>query len=167
MGRIIHLVPKSGNRSRTGPLFSFAVVSAGGKKFAIKPVHLDEVSAGHPILAIPQGSSWLTGVINMRGRIVPVFDLHRRCGLPALADPQTGFVLTFSLDRQYVGFIVEAVEETLREAVGKPVPAPPGIWPGFIATVIPTSEGEFGLIEPERLLTTQEREDLETVRAQF
>ncbi|MBF0501641.1 MAG: chemotaxis protein CheW [Candidatus Riflebacteria bacterium] len=167
MGRIIHLVPKSGSRPGTGPMFSFAAFTTGGKKFAVRPEKIDEITAGHPILSIPQKSPWLTGVVNMRGRVVPVFDLRRRLGLEGMSDPQSGCILIFSVDRHYVGMIVESIEETLREAVGNPVPATPGIWPAFISSVIPTSDGEFGLIDPERILTAGEREEIGTIKEQF
>ena len=133
----------------------------------MKPEHLDEITAGQQISAIPQGSSWLCGVINMRGRVIPVFDLRRRLGLPEQDSPQNGCILIFSLEHHYVGMLVETIEETLREAVGNPISAPPGVWPAFIESVIPTSDGEFGLLVPDRLLNKAELEELGAVRAQF
>lgn len=41
-----------------------------------------EVVAGSAIYSIPNTAHWFSGMINLRGNLVPVFDLHRLLGIP-------------------------------------------------------------------------------------
>jgi twitching motility protein PilI len=57
------------------------------------PEHLpSEVVAGTVIYPIPNTAPWFAGMINLRGNLVPVFDLHRLIGLP-LGDDRPLLVL--------------------------------------------------------------------------
>jgi len=55
----------------------------GSLSLLVGPQAGSEVGPLAPIAGIPNSPSWLLGMINLRGNLVPVFDLARACGLDA------------------------------------------------------------------------------------
>lgn len=77
------------------------------------------------VTRVPRTPSYIEGVINLRGRVIPVVDLRRRLGLPVSAASKSTRIAVAELEGGQVGMIVDAVSEVLR------VPAadiePPGL----------------------------------------
>lgn len=66
------------------------------------------------ITSIPGADTWVEGVTNLRGRVVPVIDLRRRCGLVA-SDPTVDTrIVVVNGSAGMVGLIVDAVTEVTR-----------------------------------------------------
>jgi purine-binding chemotaxis protein CheW len=72
-----------------------------------------EIIRHQPITAVPRSPQFVKGVINLRGRIIPVVDLRERFGMPQ-ADPtkETRIVVAESATTR-VGLIVDSVSEVL------------------------------------------------------
>jgi purine-binding chemotaxis protein CheW len=66
------------------------------------------------ITSIPGADTWVEGVTNLRGRVVPVIDLRRRCGVVA-SDPTVDTrIVVVNGSSGMVGLIVDAVTEVTR-----------------------------------------------------
>lgn len=63
---------------------------------------------------VPKTPSFVEGVINLRGKVLPVIDLNRRFELPEKARDDHQRIMVFALDGVNVGFIVDAVSEVLK-----------------------------------------------------
>lgn len=77
------------------------------------------------ITAVPHAASHVAGVINLRGVIVPVVDLRRRFGLPAIDATKASRVVVVEKGGALIGMIVDAVTETLRLPMGQIEPLSP------------------------------------------
>lgn len=62
---------------------------------------------------LPEGPDWLPGVINLRGRVVPVIDLRRRLGLPEMAYGLNTPILVVEVDGRIMGLVPDTVVEIL------------------------------------------------------
>lgn len=75
---------------------------------------VQEIVRVQTITAIPGVHDWIEGITNLRGRVVPVIDLRRRCSVEAAEHtPETRIVVVSSVSGM-VGFIVDAVTEVMR-----------------------------------------------------
>lgn len=167
MGELVQLFGKGGKPEGGGRTVYLAFTS-GERKWALLPADLVEVVSKVAIQDIPKGGvPWVTGVINQRGRIIPVVDFAVRLELPALAKPQDGSIVVTQIDGKYVGILVHSICDGLRDVAGQPVPTTAGLWPGFIRGVINAPDGEFGLVVPAELFSAYELQELDRVRAQF
>lgn len=167
MGELVQLFGKGGKPEGVGRTVYLAFTS-GERKWAVLPADLSEVVTKVAIQSLPKGAlPWVTGVINQRGRIIPVIDFAIRLGLPALARPQDGSIVVTQIDGKYVGILVHSICDGLRDVAGQPIPVAVGSWPGFIRGVINAPDGEFGLVIPAEMFSAQELQELERVRAQF
>lgn len=82
--------------------------------YALDIQAVQEIVRMQAITAIPGADAWVEGITNLRGRVVPVVDLRRRCGVPAAEHtPETRIVVVSSANGM-VGLIVDAVSEVMR-----------------------------------------------------
>jgi len=65
------------------------------------------------IAPVPEAPEWLPGVINLRGRVIPVIDLRIRLGLPALEVGLNTPIIVAEIEGQMVGLVADSVTELL------------------------------------------------------
>jgi len=63
---------------------------------------------------VPKAPPFVEGVINLRGAVLPVIDLRRRLGLPAVERSDRQRVMVFLIEGMRTGFIVDSVAEVLK-----------------------------------------------------
>jgi purine-binding chemotaxis protein CheW len=91
--------------------------------YGVEISKVQEIIRMQHITPVPGSPGYVMGVLNLRGRIVPVLDLRRRFGLPGSVDLSTGRIVVVTFGSQIVGMAVDSVTEVLRfshEMVEKP-----------------------------------------------
>ncbi|MCH8820778.1 MAG: chemotaxis protein CheW [Acidobacteria bacterium] len=68
------------------------------------------------ITRVPRMPDFVEGVINLRGKVIPVVDLHERFGLPKREENKDNRIVVVDIDGQDIGMIVDAVREVIRIA---------------------------------------------------
>jgi purine-binding chemotaxis protein CheW len=66
------------------------------------------------ITAVPRAPETVEGVINLRGKIIPVMDLRKRFGHVDIQPDKKNRILVVELDNKLVGLIVNAASEVLK-----------------------------------------------------
>lgn len=79
--------------------------------YALRVENVVEVLRMVAITTVPKAPAWLSGVINLRGRVVPVIDLRARIGLPVMAPGLTNPILIVDVKGRIVGLIADGIEE--------------------------------------------------------
>jgi purine-binding chemotaxis protein CheW len=72
-----------------------------------------EIIRLQPITAVPQAPQFVDGVINLRGRIIPIVDLAARFGLPRSVGTKSSRIVVASTGETRVGLVVDGVSEVL------------------------------------------------------
>lgn len=110
----------------------------GNEEYAI-PVHdVREIVGPLPVTPVPGTAHHVLGVINLRGKVIPVIDLRLRLGLAAgEVGPRSCVVVCQAPGGALVGTLVDTVVEvmTLRGADAEPPPAAAGIEVSGLAKV--------------------------------
>ncbi len=91
-------------------------MNVGGEVYGVGIDLVHTVILFQPITAVPRTPEHVKGIINLRGRVVPIIDLRTRFGLPVLpADRQKDVrIVMVDVDGQQTGMIVDGVSEVLR-----------------------------------------------------
>jgi len=99
---------------RAGKYLTFQL---GNEEFAIQVLCVREIMGVQEITAVPQTPSHVKGVINLRGKVIPVVDLRLKFGLPELEYTQRTCIIVVQIqgevDKLMIGVIVDAVSEVL------------------------------------------------------
>jgi purine-binding chemotaxis protein CheW len=82
--------------------------------YAVDIQAVQEIVRMQTITSIPGSESWVEGITNLRGRVVPVIDLRRRCGVTANEPASETRIVVVSSSNGMVGLIVDAVSEVMR-----------------------------------------------------
>jgi purine-binding chemotaxis protein CheW len=95
------------------------VFNLAGQEFGLLADAVREIIRCRATTRVPHASSYIDGVINLRGRIIPVFSLRRRLGLPpATADDAAAnqAVIVVELDGNDAGLLVDMVSDVVKIA---------------------------------------------------
>lgn len=103
----------------------FVVFSIGREKYAADIAHIREILKPQEITEIPFTPDFLSGVINLRGKIVPVTDLRVRFGIAAAGAPAAERILVAQHGGGSIGLIVDSVDSVRPIPKRIVQPAPP------------------------------------------
>ena len=94
-------------------LVSFEI---GDEEYAIPILAVQEINRLMPITRVPHTAKAVEGVINLRGRIIPVVNMRQRFGLAPSADTAEARIIVVEVgaESRVIGFTVDRVHEVLR-----------------------------------------------------
>jgi purine-binding chemotaxis protein CheW len=136
----------------------------GDDFFAADIYSVERVLRYQPPTPIPHVPEWVDGVIEYRGRIIPVIDLRLRFGLERIEPRPESRILVFSVGNDWIGAIVDAVLEVASPTADQLAPPPPlfrGLSAEFLRGVVRRNDRLIVFLEVTKLLTTDERFVLE------
>jgi purine-binding chemotaxis protein CheW len=108
----------------TAPALELISFCIGEQEFCIDVKTVREIRGWTPATPIPHAPSYMRGVINLRGAIMPVIDLRNRLGL-GVTIPETRHVIVVVECRdRLAGILVDAVSETFTVPRDSLQPAP-------------------------------------------
>ena len=93
----------------------------GGESYAIPGLKVREIIRLTSITAVPQMPDYIRGVINLRGKIIPVMDLRLRFGFAAAANTEQNCIVVVQVKNPSgqptaMSLVVDAVEEVAQLA---------------------------------------------------
>lgn len=92
------------------------VFEVGEESFGIDISLVQEIIRLQPITEVPRAPMYVKGVINLRGKVIPVIDLRERFGLGVGEETKATRIVVVNVLGNTVGMIVDAVSEVLRLA---------------------------------------------------
>ncbi len=92
--------------------------------YSVEITTVREIRAWNGATPLPNTREFVRGVINLRGTIVPIFDLRARFGEGKTEPTKTHVVVVMSVDEKFVGILVDAVSDilTVKKSDVHPVP---------------------------------------------
>ncbi|MHB8959658.1 MAG: chemotaxis protein CheW [Candidatus Limnocylindrales bacterium] len=136
------------------------VFALGDERYGLEIATVFEIIREQPITAVPQAPASVQGVINLRGRIIPVVDLRERFGLAPADTSGTSRVVVCDANGLRVGLIVDGVSEVLMIPADAVEPTP-GIAVGgnteYVRGVAKLGEQMIILLDLDFLFSTDDR----------
>ena len=96
-----------------------------GEPFALPVAQVREILRVREVTPVPQPPFPVIGVINLRGRVVPLLDLRARLDLPAPQPDAAARIVLVESQRRRIGLLVDAVERVAQLAQSAIQPSPP------------------------------------------
>jgi len=91
----------------------FLTFFLAGEEYGIQILNVHEIISLHPITRVPRVQDYLKGVINLRGKIIPVIDLRLRFGMDAAEPTPETCIIVVHIRGFEVGVIVDRVSEVV------------------------------------------------------
>jgi purine-binding chemotaxis protein CheW len=140
----------------------------GKEFFGVEIGSVQEIVRVPDITQVPETPAFVEGVINLRGKIVPVIDLRKRLRLGKADRQRSNRVLIVEQGKRIVGLIVDSASEVLRLS-GDAIEPPPDMITGVGVEYI-TGVGRLGdqiiiLLDLTKILDVRETARLDKVEA--
>lgn len=87
-----------------------------GETYAVEIDKVQEIIRAAEITAVPGAPPHVCGVINLRGKIIPVVDLRVRFNLPESMPSDEQRIIVVELGKKRLGMLVDAVSQVMRLA---------------------------------------------------
>lgn len=128
------------------------------EEYGLPITKVQEINRLVPITKLPQTPSFMEGIINLRGRIIPVVDLRKRFQLAATGHDDDTRIIIVEVNGQTVGIIVDAVNEVVRLGTASIEPPPPAfvLDARYIHGVGKLDGRLLILLDIDKILTAQE-----------
>jgi purine-binding chemotaxis protein CheW len=94
----------------------FVCFFAGGQSFSIDITNVREIRRWSPVTPLPHAPSEVLGVMNLRGFVIPIYDLAACFGLRETIESVRNVIMVATHQDQTVGLLVESVSEILSVA---------------------------------------------------
>ncbi|MDD3267762.1 MAG: chemotaxis protein CheW [Syntrophomonadaceae bacterium] len=85
----------------------------GKEEYAVDILNVQEINRLLDITRVPRAARHIEGVVNLRGNIIPIINLHTRFNLQAAGDQEDKRIIVFQFDDIKTGIIVDEVSEVL------------------------------------------------------
>lgn len=128
------------------------------EEYGLPITKVREINRLVQVTKLPQTPSFMEGIINLRGRIIPVIDLRKRFEMTIAAHNDDTRIIIVEISKQIVGVIVDAVTEVVRlkTASIEPTPASINVDSQYIEGVGKIDDRLIILLDIDRVLTNQE-----------
>jgi purine-binding chemotaxis protein CheW len=159
--------PAAQTDERAGKYLTFDLA---GEEFGVRVLKVREIMGMQEITAVPQTPPHLKGVINLRGKIIPVIDLRLKFGLPAAEYNQRTCIIVTQVRgdaaQLVMGVVVDGVSEVLTLGAAE-IEDTPDFGEGFAARYLLGMAKVKGkvkiLLDIDRVLSSQELQNLSEI----
>ncbi len=144
-------------------LLQLVTFSIGEEEFGVDILKVQEIIRTMEITKVPRAQNFVEGVINLRGKVIPIIDMRRRFGLDSKAHDQHTRIIVIEINNMIVGFVVDSVSEVLRIPASTVEPPPPvvaGLESEYISGVGKLHDRLLILLDLDKLLSGEDMESL-------
>jgi purine-binding chemotaxis protein CheW len=106
------------------PAEHLATFHVGREEYGVEVRRVQEIIRVPPITQVPRAPERLRGVVNLRGRVIPVFDLKRTLGLGEVELQRASRIVVVRLRDRLLGLLVDSASQVLRVPLSAIAPAP-------------------------------------------
>jgi purine-binding chemotaxis protein CheW len=151
------------SKFETTELLQLVSFKIGAEEFGIDILKVNEINRMMTLTKVPNAPSFVDGVVNLRGRVIPVINLRTKLSLPKKEYDRNSRIIVVELENKTIGFIVDEVSEVLRIPVNiteKPPEMVSGVNAAFITAIGKLEDRLLILLDLEKVLADGENIEL-------
>ena len=149
---------------RTGEGGKFLTFFLAGEEYGLEILRVREIIGMQPITRVPRTPAAVRGVINLRGKVIPIVDLRRKFGMDGTDDSERTCIIVVQAQGVEFGVVVDRVSE-VADVAGQDVEEAPAFGTDvdteFLLGIAKTENGVKLLLDIERVLSAEEIRGLE------
>jgi purine-binding chemotaxis protein CheW len=147
-------------------LRQFISFTVGEEEYGLELLRVKEVIRVPAVTWLPRAPSFVKGIINLRGDIIPIVDLRDTFGLPPQAATPATRVIVVEVEGRLVGMIVDCASQVVRipaDSIDPPPPVLGTLSQEFITGVGRLDERLVILLDIDAVLTAEEKKALDSL----
>lgn len=148
------------NESFTNDLLQLVSFNIGDEEFGVDILKVQEINRMVQITRVPNAPEYVEGVINLRGKVIPIIDLRKRLGMDSKDYDKDTRIVVVELDSKVIGFVVDSVSEVIRINRSITEPPPPmvsGIDSEYITAIGKLEDRLLILLDLRKILSAEQR----------
>lgn len=133
----------------------------GGQDYCVDIMQVREIRGGAKATTLPHSPSFMRGVINLRGTVLPIMDLATRLDLDAGPDSERNVIIVVAIGSRVVGLMVDAVSDILAIAdtdLQPPPELPADQQRNFVSSLTIMENRMIRVLDLDAVLPTSEEE---------
>jgi purine-binding chemotaxis protein CheW len=141
--------------SRSNTILQLVTFTLGSEEYAVDILKVQEINRMKEITRVPNSPIYVEGVINLRGKVIPVVNLRKKFGLVDKDNDEQSRIMIMDIQGITMGLVVDAVSEVLRVPDNIVEPTPPmasNISTEFIKGIAKLEDRLIILLDMDRLL---------------
>jgi purine-binding chemotaxis protein CheW len=107
-------VADASTRNTGGELLQLVSFNIGEEEFGVDILKVQEINRIVEITKVPRSPEFVEGVINLRGKVIPIIDLRKRFQMELKQADKDTRIVVVNIENQVMGMVVDAVSEVLR-----------------------------------------------------
>ncbi len=153
------------NKNESTELLQLVSFKIANEEFGVDILNVQEINKMTQITKVPNSPHFVEGVINLRGRVIPVVNLRIKMSMPNKEYDKDTRIIVVDLSGKTVGFLVDSVSEVLR--IPRNIIEPPpsmvaGINSNYITAVGKLEDRLLILLDLNKVLLEEEKTALDT-----
>jgi len=100
--------------AQTGELLQLVSFNIGSEEFGVDILKVQEINRMVEITRVPQAPPYVEGVINLRGKVIPIVDLRKRFNMEEKEYDKNTRIVVVDISGTIMGMVVDSVSEVLR-----------------------------------------------------
>lgn len=152
-----------------GETTPWVIFHLGEEEYGVSATQVQEVVRFPEVTHVPNMPSYFKGVVNLRGKILPILDMKERFAIPGgeLAQSSRRVIVSF-MGEQLVGIIVDSVSGVIRLGAKSVEPLPsavPNVDAEYILGIGKVGERLIVLLNLEKMLGDMEKKVLKSLKS--
>ena len=144
----------------------YVIFKLNQEEYGVAISHVQEITEIKSITSVPNTPSFVEGIINLRGKIVPIVSIKKRFDLPLEGEVSEQRIIIINLNEKQVGFIVDDASQVLTMDESQ-IEGPPELIAGvdrdYIIGIGKVDEKIIVLLDLEKILNEQEKKEIEAM----
>ena len=135
------------------------IFEVGNESYGVDIGRVHEIIRRLQITRVPGAPGYVEGVINLRGKVIPVVELRQRFGLPPEENLKEGRIVVVEVGGHTVGMGVDGVSEVLRvplSSIEPPSPLVTGIDSAYVRAICKLEEKLIILLDLDHILSVEQ-----------
>lgn len=147
----------------------FMTFKTGREYFGISISYVNEIIVMQPITAIPEVEDYIKGLINLRGKIIPVIDVRVRFKMEPIEYTDRTCIIVINVKSTVIGLIVEKIAE-VDTILDDDIVPPPTLGhkenehSKYVYGLAKTGDTVKLLLDPEKLIKDEDLEAFEEIQ---
>jgi purine-binding chemotaxis protein CheW len=136
-------------------ILQLVTFTLGDEEYAVDILKVQEINRMKEITRVPNSPDYVEGVINLRGKVIPVVNLRRKFNLDDKENDEQSRIMIMDIQGITMGLVVDSVSEVLRVPSSIVEPAPPmasSISAEFLKGIAKLEDRLIILLDMDRLL---------------